>query len=190
MLGALFGRPGAAQAAGRAVAGVAEVFVENRTKAMERAASQREAAMAQTRAEFEGPGSVAGPWNRFCNGLNRLPRPLLALSTIGLFAYAMADPAGFTLRMTGLSAVPEPLWWLMGAIVSFYFGAREAHYFRGRAPAGAVPLAVAPVVAPVAAGAGAAPSEGGGAMPVAVISSTATRVAASDNAALAEWLAG
>jgi hypothetical protein len=28
--------------------------------------------------------------------------------------------------------VPEPLWWLLGAIVSFYFGARELHYQRVR----------------------------------------------------------
>jgi len=38
----------------------------------------------------------------------------------------------------GLNEVPEPLWWLLGAIVSFYFGAREMHYFRtpngGRLP--------------------------------------------------------
>jgi len=26
--------------------------------------------------------------------------------------------------MAGLALVPEPLWWLLGAIVSFYFGAR------------------------------------------------------------------
>jgi hypothetical protein len=31
-----------------------------------------------------------------------------------------------------LNAVPEPLWWLLGAVVAFYFGAREAHYFRAR----------------------------------------------------------
>jgi hypothetical protein len=27
--------------------------------------------------------------------------------------------------MQGIALVPEPLWWLMGAIVSFYFGARH-----------------------------------------------------------------
>ena len=27
--------------------------------------------------------------------------------------------------MAGLSLVPEPLWWLLGAIDSFYFGARH-----------------------------------------------------------------
>lgn len=27
--------------------------------------------------------------------------------------------------MAGIALVPEPLWWLLGAIVSFYFGARH-----------------------------------------------------------------
>ncbi|MEM8979811.1 MAG: holin family protein [Pseudomonadota bacterium] len=59
------------------------------------------------------------------DGINRLPRPMLALGTIGLFASAMWDPLWFASRMQGLALVPEPLWWLMGAIVSFYFGARH-----------------------------------------------------------------
>jgi hypothetical protein len=41
---------------------------------------------------------------------------------------AMSDPVWFSTRMQGISLVPDPLWWLMGAIVSFYFGARhQAH---------------------------------------------------------------
>ena len=44
----------------------------------------------------------------------------------------MIDPEAFAKRMVGLNAVPEPLWWLLGAIVAFYFGARETHYFRTR----------------------------------------------------------
>ncbi len=71
---------------------------------------------------------------------------MLAFGTLGLFTYAMVDPPGFGLRMVGLNQVPEPLWWLLGAIVSFYFGAREAYYFRNRtAPA---PVASAPRDAP------------------------------------------
>ncbi len=54
------------------------------------------------------------------------------MGTLGLFVYAMVEPFGFSVRMEGLQTVPEPLWWLLGAIVSFYFGAREAHYFRDR----------------------------------------------------------
>ena len=44
----------------------------------------------------------------------------------------MVDPVAFASRMVGLNAVPEPLWWLLGAIVAFYFGARETYYFRNR----------------------------------------------------------
>lgn len=69
-----------------------------------------------------------GGWDRFIDGLNRLPRPLMAFGTLGLIVAAMTDPAWFAARMEGLALVPEPLWWLMGAIVSFYFGARmQAH---------------------------------------------------------------
>jgi hypothetical protein len=38
--------------------------------------------------------------------------------------------------MAGLGYIPDPLWWLLGAIVSFYFGAREMHYFRNPLRAG------------------------------------------------------
>ncbi len=64
------------------------------------------------------------------DGLNRLPRPMLAFGTIGLFISAMTDPAWFGERMQGLALVPEALWWLMGAVVSFYFGAR--HQLKGQ----------------------------------------------------------
>ena len=37
----------------------------------------------------------------------------------------MLDPVWFAARMQGIALVPEPLWWLLGAIVSFYFGARH-----------------------------------------------------------------
>lgn len=75
---------------------------------------------------------VLSHYDRMIDGLNRLPRPCLALGTLGLFVYAMAEPEGFSRRMRGLAEVPEPLWWLLGAVVSFHFGAREAYYLRGR----------------------------------------------------------
>jgi holin (3TMs family) len=62
-----------------------------------------------------------------------------------LFTFAMADPVAFGIRMQGLGLVPDPLWWLLGAIVSFYFGARELHHFRGGG-ARVSPGAVADVV--------------------------------------------
>ncbi len=117
-------------AVSNAATGVAEVFTPNSTRRMELDEQAYGQAMDQLQAEF---GRAPSGWfDGLMNGLNRLPRPLLTLGTIGLFIYAMVEPVGFSQRMQGLALVPEPLWWLMGAIVSFYFGAREAHYFRGR----------------------------------------------------------
>ena len=57
--------------------------------------------------------------------IGTMRRPMMALGTLGLFVAAMVDPIWFASRMQGIALVPEPLWWLLGAIVSFYFGARH-----------------------------------------------------------------
>ena len=100
-----------------------EVFRENAEAAGQRDAEYRSAALDQFGREFAQPRT--GWFDRFMDGLNRVPRPALALGTLGLFAAAMTDPVWFASRMQGLALVPEPLWWLMGAIVGFYFGARS-----------------------------------------------------------------
>ncbi|WP_372572557.1 holin family protein [Ruegeria jejuensis] len=100
----------------------AEVFRENAEAGAERGAAAREQALAQFGAEFAQPRQ--GSFDRFVDGLNRLPRPALAFGTLGLFVAAMVDPLWFAERMQGIALVPEPLWWLLGVIVSFYFGAR------------------------------------------------------------------
>ncbi len=133
----VFGGAAATTALGQAAAGVAEVFVPNATKKMQAAQEAYMAALDEHGAEFKY--AMPGTFDRFVNGLNRLPRPMLALGTLGLFVYAMIDPMGFAERMVGLNYVPEPLWWLLAAIVGFYFGAREAFYLRGRPPAATVP---------------------------------------------------
>jgi hypothetical protein len=130
VIGAILGGRGTVEAVGETVKEVAEVFTPNATRRMELSAEAQQAALAQMGLEFQHPAT--GWFDRFVDGLNRLPRPALAFGTLGLFAYAMVDPAAFTARMVGLNAVPEPLWWLLGAVVGFYFGAREAHYFRTR----------------------------------------------------------
>lgn len=130
VIGKLIGGPGAVTALGEAAKGVAEVFVPSSTRRMELSAEAQMAALRQLGEEYQHP---ALSWfDRMVNGLNRLPRPCLAFGTLGLFAYAMVDPEAFAKRMVGLNAVPEPLWWLLGAIVAFYFGARETYYFRTR----------------------------------------------------------
>lgn len=101
----------------------AEVFRENTERGAARETQIKQQAMRQFAAEFAT--ARYGWFDRLMDGLNRLPRPLLAFGTIGLFIVAMVDPVWFSSRMQGISLVPDPLWWLMGAIVSFYFGARH-----------------------------------------------------------------
>ncbi|MDA8585953.1 holin family protein [Rhodobacteraceae bacterium] len=100
-----------------------EVFRPNAEASAVRDAAREAAVLAQFAAEFAQPKQ--GIFDRSIDGLNRLPRPLLAFGTLGLFVSAMVDPIWFAQRMQGVALVPEPLWWLMGAIVSFYFGARH-----------------------------------------------------------------
>ena len=130
LIGKILGGGAGAVAVGDAVTGVAEVFLPNATKKMEAAQEAYMAALEEHGDEFRFVRP--GRFDRFVNGLNRMPRPMLALGTLGLFVFAMVDPVRFAERMVGLAYVPEPLWWLLGAIVGFYFGAREAHYFRVR----------------------------------------------------------
>ena len=84
-------------------------------------------ALQQYGAEFQ---SIRGGWfDNFVNGLNRLPRRFWRSARWDYSFIAMVDPAGFAARMAGLALVPEPLWWLFGAVVSFYFGGAGAASF-------------------------------------------------------------
>lgn len=77
----------------------------------------------------ESPAARAG-YDRAVDAVNRLPRPLAALLALAMFLDAAIDPQGFAQRMQALSSIPEPLWWLLGGVVTFFFGARETHYLR------------------------------------------------------------
>ncbi|HBG99330.1 MAG TPA: methionine synthase I [Rhodobacteraceae bacterium] len=136
----LLGRAETVAALGETAGDLVEVFHPNATRRMELAHDAQVAAQDAFAAEFVHGGAT---WfDRAVNGLNRLPRPALALGTLGLFAFAMVEPDGFARRMQGLAQVPDPLWWLLGAIVSFYFGARELHYRRaGQVGSAAIGLA-------------------------------------------------
>ncbi|MGY9047021.1 hypothetical protein P775_14510 [Puniceibacterium antarcticum] len=104
------------------VAETAEVFRVNAEAQAGREAGLQSAALQQFGQEF--CLTQRGGFDRFMDALNRIPRPAMALGTLAMFVAAMVDPIWFAARMTGIALVPEPLWWLLGAIVSFYFGAR------------------------------------------------------------------
>lgn len=100
-----------------------EVFRPSAEADATRDAARYAPSLAQFAAEFTQPRR--GVFDRLIDGLNRIPRPFLALGTLGLFVSAMVEPIWFSQRMQGIALVPEPLWWRMGAIVSFYFGTRH-----------------------------------------------------------------
>jgi len=106
----------------------AEVFRENAEADANREHLRHQAAMSQFGQEFLR--GRRGWFDRLMDAVNRLPRPLMALGCLGLFISAMIDPVWFAARMQGIAVVPEPLWWLLGVIVSFYFGAR--HQMKGQ----------------------------------------------------------
>jgi len=106
-----------------AVKETVEVFRENAEAGAQRDHALITGALAQFAAEFAN--ARGSKFDRMIDGLNRVPRPALAFGTLALFVSAMADPDWFAARMAGMALVPEPLWWLLGAIVSFYFGARH-----------------------------------------------------------------
>ena len=114
---------------GEAVATVGRVFVGDRGAREAAHHDETMATLGQYAAEFRRVGNRTW-WDALVDGLNRLPRPLLALGTVGLFAYAMGDPVGFAIRMEGLNLVPDELWYLLGAVVGFFFGARELSHGR------------------------------------------------------------
>ncbi|MEO0485094.1 MAG: holin family protein [Pseudomonadota bacterium] len=111
-----------------AVRETVEVFRENAEQGARRDQELQLASLAQFATEFQAPRKS---WfDSFIDALNRVPRPAMALGTLALFVAAMTDPVWFASRMQGIALVPEPLWWLLGAIVSFYFGAR--HQLKGQ----------------------------------------------------------
>ena len=174
---------------GNVVRETAEVFRVNAEAADARATEMQRAALDQMAAEFRPEGR--GLFDRLIDALNRLPRPAMALGTLGLMVSAMVDPLWFGERMAGLALVPEPLWWLLGAIVSFYFGARHQakgqEFQRGLAAS----LARAPQVLSTIEGLRALrPDSPGAADPGPDARATQAAVAAGENPALDAWRAG
>lgn len=171
------------------VAETAEVFRVNAEAEAQRSADYRQAALAQFAAEFALPRR--GRFDRIVDAVNRVPRPAMALGTLALFGAAMASPVWFAERMQGLAVVPEPLWWLLGAVVSFYFGARhqaKGQEFQREAAQGLVrALEIAEAAR--------RRREDGAEAPGEAATDTDAALAippevAAENAALAEWRAG
>jgi len=63
-------------------------------------------------------------WDSAIDGLNRLPRPIMAFGVMGVFVWASIDPVRFSAAAQAWALIPEEMWIVLGAIVTFFFGDR------------------------------------------------------------------
>lgn len=111
---------------GSAVKEVAGVFSENKEAGAQRTHEAHLGAQGQFAAEFGG----RGPFNQLMDGINRVPRPAIALGTLYFFYLAMYEPIRFQEAMVGLALVPDYMWIILGTIITFYFGGRLLHHHK------------------------------------------------------------
>jgi hypothetical protein len=95
----------------------------DKDKAEENRNAEAEARLAQFGAEF-APRDNRTWWDSFIDGLNRLPRPVMALGVIALFIWASVDPVRFAASAQAWALIPDEMWLVLGAIVTFFFGDR------------------------------------------------------------------
>ena len=135
MLVALFG-------SGRnVVAETAEVFRVNAEAASKRGHDLDGAALSQLAAEFVAHQS-RGWFDILMDGVNRLPRPVMVFGVIWTLVATARDPEGMSQVFNALATIPEPVWVIIGIIVTFYFGgraqAKDLDFRKGMASAAAV----------------------------------------------------
>lgn len=64
-------------------------------------------------------------WDSLWDGLNRAPRPIMALGVVGMMTWPVFDPVSFAAAMQAYALVPEWLAYVFLAIVGFYFTSRH-----------------------------------------------------------------
>ena len=84
-------------------------------------ANARSAVYSQFAAEF---GHSKTWWDSLIDGLNRLPRPLMTFGTIYLFYMCWTDYERFLVGAVALQSMPKEGWYILGAIVTFWFAAK------------------------------------------------------------------
>ena len=100
---------------------MASRFFGSKEKRDQYQADARDAVYSQFAQEF---GHSKTWWDSFIDGLNRLPRPIMTFGTIYLFYLCWNDPAKFITGAQALQVMPKEGWYVLGAIVTFWFAAK------------------------------------------------------------------
>ncbi len=114
------------EAVGNTVVNVKGAFTGNRQEQDEQQSKQFMMGLQAYSAEF-APRKNRSWWDSLWDGLNRMPRPLIVLAIFWYFSLAYREPDEFQVLNIALDTVPERMWYIMSAVVSFYFVAREFH---------------------------------------------------------------
>lgn len=112
-----------AEGIGNAVSNVVGTIWGNKREKDAASHDEQMALLTQFAAEFAGRPPTTW-WDSFVDGLNRLPRPLITFSSIGIFAWAFYDPMAFVEYMGAMEVVPDELWLMWLTVIAFWFGGR------------------------------------------------------------------
>lgn len=100
-----------------------EVFRPNAEAQSQRGHNLDTATLNQMAAEFADRGGRGG-FDRFMDGVNRLPRPMMVAGVFGLLIWTSVDPISSAQVFTSWAIIPTEFWYVVLAIVTFYFGGR------------------------------------------------------------------
>ena len=120
-------------------------------------ASARSDVYKQFAAEF-GHGKTW--WDSLIDGLNRLPRPVMTFGTIYIFWLCWTDPTKFLDGAVALQSMPKEGWYILGAIVTFWFAAKLPKDFGKYKAAPSIPVYTKESSTKYKTGGGADPQEG------------------------------
>lgn len=105
------------------IAETAGVFRENAEAGAVRSAEYNQAALAQYAAEY-APRNNRTWFDSLVDGLNRLVRPVITLSVLGVIPATMMWPEEMAVAFAALALLPAGYWALVSIITSFYYGGR------------------------------------------------------------------
>ena len=117
----LFG--GGARQVGDVVEQVGGVFRPNAEAAAQRLHDRDDAVMAQYAAEFHDRSNRTW-FDSFVDGLNRLARPIITISVLGVIPAVMIRAEVAAVAFAALALLPTGYWALVSIIIGFYYGGR------------------------------------------------------------------
>lgn len=107
-----------------AVRELAEVFRVNAEASDKRGNDLDNAVLQQFAAEFTRQTRRTW-WDSLVDGLNRLPRPMLAIWALWVLAWTPYDPVFMAEVFAAWAVIPQSVWAVILVIVTFFFGGRQ-----------------------------------------------------------------